>query len=71
MPQFGEKSQMPTQLQDELGPRIVEPERESPTAGMSPQQVSDAVGRLMGIKKNYVRDGEVKSAGIGPLNRTP
>ena len=66
MPQFGEKSQMPTQLQDELGPRIVEPERESPTAGMSPQQVSDAVGRLMGIKKTTSATVKSKALVLDP-----
>tara|TARA_R110001599_G_scaffold83229_2_gene223754 strand:+ start:2850 stop:3023 length:174 start_codon:yes stop_codon:yes gene_type:complete len=57
---------MPTQLQDELGPRIVEPERESPTAGMSPQQVSDAVGRLMGIKKTTSATVKSKALVLDP-----
>ena len=65
MPQFGKKSPQPTQLQDELGPRIVEPERESPTAGMSRQQVVEAVRRLMGSKTNTPTAGEVNAAGMG------
>ena len=68
MPQFGKKSPPPTQPQDEQGPRIVEPERESPTAGMSPQQVKEAVRRLMGSKTKYAHGGGVNSAGIGRLS---
>lgn len=55
MPQFGEKSLMKLDGNDEFGPRIEEKESEMPIAGMSNEQFLKALRKLKEIKKKRLQ----------------